>query len=242
MHLSLAHIMGLNTIYWSGTPLLMTSLHHCCFSLHWITHNFVLELISELQIPEVEYPHLPVWGLCPSLPKAKGAHCSGTRSPCHENREICEILWSKEVTAFGLSYHRLVCQAVAAPTFMIRLRCSSDWLKLVPISKMLIMPSSHRLIHVLYSSRSGSLSQNVLKTSQTVSWHTTGTKKVWCQYNRNASVAQVARLLLSQCCELVSTSTQKTATWHLHGVGESTEATETKMGSIIHTHITSLPE
>lgn len=72
------------------------------------------------------------------------------------------------------------CQCGAAPTFTIRLRCSSDWLKFLPISKMLIVPSSQRLIQVWYSSRSGSLSQNVLKTSQTVSWHTEGTRKVWC--------------------------------------------------------------
>lgn len=36
------------------------SLHHCCFSLHWITHNFDLELVSELQTPDLEYPRLSV--------------------------------------------------------------------------------------------------------------------------------------------------------------------------------------
>lgn len=159
---SLPHVMlplqtaGLDIIHLLGTSpiednILFTMV---AFSSMKSATTLVLELISALQIQELGYSRLSTFR-CPHV------------TACH--MPSCTLLFLTRKP-----------QPRAAPTFTIRLRCSSDWLKFVPISKILIAPSSQRFIQVWYSSRSGSLSQNVLKTSQTVSWHTEGTRKVWC--------------------------------------------------------------
>lgn len=58
------------------------------------------------------------------------------------------------------------------PTLLMRLLCSSDWLKKLPISLILTDPSMQRVTQAWYWSRSGSWSQKILKASHTVSWHT----------------------------------------------------------------------
>lgn len=57
-------------------------------------------------------------------------------------------------------------------TLWIRLLCSSDLLKKLPMSLTLTEPSMQRPTQSWYSSRSGSRSQKILKASHTVSWHT----------------------------------------------------------------------
>lgn len=159
---SLPHVMlplqtgGLDIIHLLGTSPIEDNIFFTmvAFSSMKSATTLVLELISALQIQELGYSCLSTF---------RGPRVTACHMPS------CTLL-------FLTRKH----QPGAAPTFTIRLRCSSDWLKFVPISKILIAPSSQRFIQVWYSSRSGSLSQNVLKTSQTVSWHTEGTRKVWC--------------------------------------------------------------
>lgn len=197
-------------IYWR-----QHSLHHCCF---WITQNFVLEQISELQTPELEHPHLfvvralSITAKC-NMPKLHGAVGHDALAQGSKN-----LLHSPSRSGSG------------AP--------QTDWSW---------CPSQRYSSCLPHTGSSKCCILHALAVCPKMSWRPPrlfpGILKARERSGVSTIVAQVPRLLLSQRYKLVSTWIHRTQQPDIYmEMWKALRQLEMKMCWIFHIHIISLPD